>query len=187
MRNLNKPKMSKLKNNREKLNLTQEELATKSGVSVRTIQRIESGIEPKGYTLKILSKTLNIDRNELINREDKKTSINYPLIKLINLSSIPATFFPPLNIVFPLFLMFVKKEFNPISKQIISVQILWTILSFITFMLSSFMKNWYSLGNKFTLIIMVILVLSNFAIILLNAKAIDKTKDLKLKLNFSLI
>lgn len=31
--------------------MTQEELAEKSGVSVRTIQRIEAGTQPKGYTL----------------------------------------------------------------------------------------------------------------------------------------
>ena len=44
--------MSKLKNLREFQNLTQEELAEKSGVSVRTIQRIETGKKPKGYTLR---------------------------------------------------------------------------------------------------------------------------------------
>ncbi|TKB99299.1 helix-turn-helix domain-containing protein [Pedobacter cryotolerans] len=35
--------MSKLKKNREKLNLTQEELSHQSKISIRTIQRIESG------------------------------------------------------------------------------------------------------------------------------------------------
>ena len=132
--------MSKLKYNREKLNLSQEELATKSGVSVRTIQRIESGIEPKGYTLKALSKTLNVDHNELLNTTEIQNSINYTLIKIINLSSLPVTFIPPLNIAFPLIVMFIKKEFNPISKQVVSIQILWTILSFILFMLASFLK-----------------------------------------------
>ena len=41
---------------REQQNLTQEELAEKSGLSVRTIQRIEAGTLPKGYTLKVLAK-----------------------------------------------------------------------------------------------------------------------------------
>lgn len=179
--------MSKLKYNREKLNLTQEELAAKSGVSVRTIQRIESGIEPKGYTLKVLSKTLNVDHNELINTTDIQNSINYPLIKLINLSCLPVTIIPPLNIVLPLVVMFIKKEFNPTSKQIVSIQILWTILSFILFMAGSFVKNWFSLGSKFILIIMVLLVLTNIAIILLNAIAIDKDKELSVRLNFSFL
>ena len=180
-------KMSKLKYNREKLNLTQEELAAKSGVSVRTIQRIESGIEPKGYTLKVLSKTLNVDHNELINTTGIQNSINYPLIKLINLSCLPVTIIPPLNIVLPLVIMFIKKEFNPTSKQIVSIQILWTILSFILFMAGSFVKNWFSLGSKFILIIMVLLVLTNIAIILLNAIAIDKDKELSVRLNFSFL
>lgn len=51
--------MSLLLEHREKQNLTQEELAAKSGVSVRTIQRIESGITPKGYTLESLSKRIS--------------------------------------------------------------------------------------------------------------------------------
>ncbi len=46
--------MAKLTFFREKLHLTQEELAEKSGVSVRTTQRIEAGTIPKGFTLKTL-------------------------------------------------------------------------------------------------------------------------------------
>ena len=67
--------MSELKNIREKKNLTQEELAEKSGVSVRTIQRIESGIEPKGYTLKTLAKSLEIAEKELLKPIDKREII----------------------------------------------------------------------------------------------------------------
>ncbi|WP_374364877.1 helix-turn-helix domain-containing protein [Cloacibacterium sp.] len=63
--------MSKLKQIREQQNLTQEELAEKSGISVRTIQRIESGTEPKGHTLKALSKSLEISQNELLNFESE--------------------------------------------------------------------------------------------------------------------
>ncbi len=40
---------------REEKNLTQTELAEKSGLSLRTIQRIEAGNVPKGYTLKALA------------------------------------------------------------------------------------------------------------------------------------
>lgn len=39
--------MSKLKQIREQQRLTQEELAEKSGISVRTIQQIESGVSSK--------------------------------------------------------------------------------------------------------------------------------------------
>ena len=60
--------MSKLTKYREKLNLTQGELSEKSGVSVRTIQRIEAGATPKGHSLNVLSKVLNASKEQLIRR-----------------------------------------------------------------------------------------------------------------------
>ena len=42
-------------------NLTQEELSEKSKISVRTIQRIEAGTEPKGHTLRALAQALDIE------------------------------------------------------------------------------------------------------------------------------
>lgn len=179
--------MSKLKKNREKLNLTQEELSEKSGISIRTIQRIESGNEPKGQTLKLLAKTLGIKENELLKKEETKFEINSTLIKIINLSSLPFTIIPPANIIIPLVLMFAKKQFNPLTKQIVSIQILWLIFSVIIFMLTSFAKKWFSLENKFTLIVMILLVLSNVFIILRNAVEIDKRGKLFFRLKFSLI
>lgn len=179
--------MSKLKKIREKLNLTQEELSEKSGISIRTIQRIESGNEPKGQTLKLLAKALGIKENELLKKEETKIEINATLIKIINLSSLPFTIIPPANIIIPLVLMFAKKQFNPLTKQIVSIQILWLIFSVIIFMLTSFAKKWFSLGNKFTLIVMILLVLSNVFIILRNAVEIDKKGKLFFRLNFSLI
>jgi transcriptional regulator with XRE-family HTH domain len=176
--------MSKLKKNREKLNLTQEELSDKSGISIRTIQRIESGNEPKGQTLKILAKTLGIKENELLEEEETQVEISSTLIKIINLSSLPFTIIPPANIIIPLVIMFAKKQFNPLAKQIVSIQILWLIIAGI---ISSFMKNWFSLGNHFILLVMIFLVLSNVLIILRNAVEIDKRRKLFFRLNFSLI
>ena len=179
--------MSKLKENREKFNLTQEELSESSGISIRTIQRIESGNEPKGYTLKLLAKTLGINENELLKKQEPKTDLNFTLIKIINLSSLFFTIIPPINIFIPLVIIFARKEFNPLTKQIVSIQILWLIFSVIIFMLSSFTKNWFSLGNKFTLIVMILLILSNVFIILKNALEIDKRGKLFFRLNFSLL
>lgn len=183
--------MSKLKTLREQQNLTQEELSEKSSISVRTIQRIEAGAEPKGHTLRLLAETLVIQKKELLNKQfeakNKEDSneipLNYSLIKLVNLSSIPFIILPPLNILFPLILMFALKVKNPITKKLISLQIMWTILAPIVFMLGVFLK----LGNKFTLVIMILLVLSNLYIILKNTREIDKRKKLHYSLKFSMI
>ena len=179
--------MSKLKEIREKINLTQEELSDKSGISVRTIQRIESGNEPKGQTLKILAKTLAIKESELLEKEATHIEFNSTLLKIINLSSLPFTVIPLANIIVPLVIMFTKKQFSPLAKQIVSIQILWLIIAFIIFMLSAFMKNWFELGSSFMLVVMVFLVLSNVFIILRNTAEIDKKGKLFFRLNFSLI
>lgn len=66
--------MSRLKDIRELQNLTQEELSQKSGVSVRTVQRIETGKEPKGYTRRVLAKALDVEENELLDHDSQKKS-----------------------------------------------------------------------------------------------------------------
>lgn len=189
--------MSKLKQLREQKNMTQEELSEQSGISVRTIQRIESGTNPKGHTLKTLSKTLGILENDLlhipveikpIDEEEKITlqtesTIDFGKVKLINLSSILFIILPPLNIITPLVLSYVLKQRNPITKQIVSLQILWTILAPLFFMFGIFLK----LGRSFTIVLLFIIVLSNIYLILRNSAQIDRNKKLRYILNFNLI
>jgi len=149
--------VSKLKIIRESQNLTQEELSEKSQISVRTIQRIEAGTEPKGYTLKSLAKALSVQENELLkNKADtepqpayldnpeiggESSAINYRYIKIINLSSLLFVLLPPLNILIPLLLSYKLKTKTRFANQIISVQILWTILAPIVFMLGIFLTR----------------------------------------------
>jgi len=190
--------MSKLKEIRELQNLTQEELAESSGISVRTIQRIEAGTSPKGYTLRALSITLGVEENilqnipdtgiieaekELVEEISLEVPVNYSLIKIINLSSIPCILLPPLNILVPIILMFKLKQKNNIAKQIITLQIIWTILAPVVFMLWIFLK----LRGNYTLGVMIIIFLSNLFIIIRNAIEIDKHQNLYYKLNFNMI
>lgn len=188
----------KLKNIRESQNLTQEELSEKSGISVRTIQRIEAGQEPKGYTLRVLAQTLEISEKELQNtsseteisqpivhqpNNEKTEELDFSKVKFINLSSLPFVVLPVLNIVVPVILMYVLKMKYPIIKQIISVQILWTIIAPIVFMIGIFLK----LGRQFTLALIVVIILSNLFIIIRNAMEIDRSKKLYYRLNFSFL
>jgi transcriptional regulator with XRE-family HTH domain len=53
---------------RIKKGMTQEELAEKTDISIRTIQRIENGeVDPRSYTLMSIAKVLEIDYEELVN------------------------------------------------------------------------------------------------------------------------
>jgi transcriptional regulator with XRE-family HTH domain len=191
--------MSELKKIRETKNLTQEELAEKSGISVRTIQRIEAGTTPKGYTLKTLAESLEVSENDLLTSETIKEEIvidevifateennslsNSGLIKIINLSSLPFAWLPIANFLLPLLIMFFTKEKSPIVKQIISLQIFLAIISPIIFMLIALLK----LGSVSVMITMIALVLTNVFVILRNAYEIDKKQSLRYKLNFSII
>jgi transcriptional regulator with XRE-family HTH domain len=178
--------MSKLTKYREKLNLTQEELADKSGVSVRTIQRIEAGSKPKGHSLNVLAQALNVSKEHLT-EERNEPSFNYKLTKLINLSSLPFVIIPLANIAIPLLIMYYKNEFNSLTKQVVSVQILWTILSAVLFLLSPFISRIFSSENKLTLIVLIVSILINIFIILRNAIALDKKNEMHIKLNFSFL
>lgn len=194
--------MSALKKIREEQNLTQEELAEKSGLSVRTIQRIEAGTEPKGYTLKTLISTLNISEKDLlvvdtINNEtesdveiemtalptEKVEIFNSTLIKIINLSSLPFAWFPIANFLPPLLLMIFTKEKSLIAKQIISLQIFLAVICPVIFMIVAILK----LGSGSVMITLIGLTLSNIFIILRNAYEIDKKQKLRYRLNFSII
>lgn len=179
--------MSILKEKRESQNLTQEELAKLAGVSVRTIQRIEAGTPPKGYTLKALAGALGLEEKEFMEKKDAEDLNSVSLPKVINLSSIPFIVFPPLNIVLPLLITLFKKEFNRLTNQIITVQIIWTIAAVIIFMFSAFMKNWFNLSNKFNLVVMIVLVLTNVFIIIRNAIELDRKGMLYFAFNFRLL
>ncbi len=174
-----------IKTVREQKHLTQEELARESGISIRTIQRIEAGQEPKGHTLKVLAKALELDLTT-INKKATEAR-NYSLIKIINLSSAFVLSIPLLNVILPLTIMYFGKQFNSITKQILSIQIFWTIVSLLIFFLASFLKNSLNLSHRFPLWVILVFIIINMVIILRNAASLDKNKKLFFKLNFSIV
>ena len=190
--------MSELKKIRERQNLTQEELAERSGISVRTIQRIEAGTIPKGYTLKTLAASLAVSEKDLLISETIKEEIaideiiivkensdafNSGLIKIINLSTLPLAWLPIANFLPPLLIMLFTKNRSQIVKQIISLQIFLAIILPIIFMLIVLLK----LGRESVMITMTFLILANVYIILRNTYEIDKRQCLCYRLNFNMI
>ena len=175
--------MSKVQFYREKLNLTQKELSEKSGISVRTIQRIESGITPKGFTAKALAKALNVDEDSL-NKELEEIDIT--TINIINLSSLIFVFIPILNFIIPLVISTFKKEKSTITKQIITIQILWS-LTFITLYFILQIFNFDELGRNIGVILILLLIFLNAFIIIRNSIELNKKKNLFFQFNFNII
>ncbi len=105
----------RVKELRVKQGLSQEELAEKTGLSLRTIQRIEKGESvPRGDTLKRLSVSLQSAADDIIEwkiQEDKD------VLKMLNLSQLGFIAFPILGIVIPFTIWILKKDKNKLIKQ----------------------------------------------------------------------
>jgi transcriptional regulator with XRE-family HTH domain len=66
---------------RKEKNLTQEELVERSNVSVRTIQRIESGeVIPRLSTIKIIAKALEVDFESIVQTNQNQMEENRTLV-----------------------------------------------------------------------------------------------------------
>lgn len=178
--------MSKLIEYRNKFNLTQEELSKKSGISVRTIQRIESGIEPKGYTLKALAKAMGIDEEELIQNNEQNNQPNSNIVNLINLSSLLVVFIPIASFILPLVITLIKNQLNTLTKQIITIQILWSGIMISVYLIGSFISV-NELGRDIGMGILLFLVFVNAFIILKNSAELNKNNKLFFRLKFNFI
>lgn len=94
----------KIKDLRIKKGMTQEELAEKTELSVRTIQRIENGeVDPRSYTLQAIASVLDVDYNELnimddVEFEKKAQTENTIWLALLHLSGLFIMLFPPIII-----------------------------------------------------------------------------------------
>ena len=135
MNNLNLAERVKELRNRK--GMSQELLAEASGLSLRTIQRIENDeTVPRGDTLKRLAVALGTSPDDIIDwkiEEDK----NY--LTLMSLSALSFLFFPILGIIIPLVLWIFKKDkikhVNELGKAILNFQICWTLLLFLYYIL----------------------------------------------------
>jgi len=172
----------RLKELRNQKGLSQEVLADESGLSLRTIQRIENGeTNPTGDTLQRLSNALNINPDELIDwsiKEDNK------YLTFLNLSALTFLFFPMLGILVPFILWSSKKgkikNINKLGKDLINFEITWTlILFFIPFLIFLFTKigllESLTLSILFTIIGVMYLI--NLIFILINTLRISNEKE----------
>lgn len=125
---------------------TQDELADRANVTVRTIQRIESGDTiPRNYTLKAIAQALDLSFEELVatngdvlssdNKTDTEADIHF--LKILNLSSFAYLVIPYVHFLIPSWLLKRKKDASPavrtIARKIIRRQIYWVIALHLAF------------------------------------------------------
>ncbi len=133
----------KIKELRNRKALSQEELSNLSGLSLRTIQRIENGeTEARGDTLKRLANALGVTADELIDWEEQE---DHGLLAFMNLSALCFIVFPLLGVIIPMAIWMLKKGkvkyINETGKKLLNFQITWCIglfLGYIFFILVAF-------------------------------------------------
>lgn len=129
----NAPLASRIKELRTRKGLSQEALAEASGISHRTVQRIENGeSKPTGDTLIRLAAALDIAPEELVDwtiKEDKSFLVS------LNLAALSFILFPILGILIPFIIWNSGKDkikhAHQVGAALINFQINWVIL-FIT-------------------------------------------------------
>lgn len=171
---------------REEKKLTQSELAEKSGLSLRTIQRIEAGNIPKGFTLKILAKSLETEPEKLFIKDEKY--INTDRAKLINLSALFGLIIPFGGIIFPLILILKTKDKKnkELGKNILSVQIILAIVVSVFMIVSPFIQKILSVEFPVFIIPLVLFIILKLFIIIKNGFSLNRKNELPtiLKINF---
>lgn len=125
----------RIKELRNRKGFSQEELSAKSGLSLRTIQRIENGeTEPRGDSLKRLSAAFNVNPDDLI---DWTVLEDSGFLTSLNLSALSFLVFPVLGIIVPLIIWISRKDkvrnLNGIAKDVLNFQITWNMAFFIGF------------------------------------------------------
>lgn len=126
--------MDIIKGIRERSGYTQAELAQKTGLSLRTIQRLESNnAVPKGHTLAVLSTVFLLEPaalQEKFKRIQVTESADANLIRLINLSVLACFGIPFGNLIVPYILWKRKRtsvRVDELGRRILNIQILWSV------------------------------------------------------------
>ncbi len=118
--------------------LSQEKLAEASGISIRTIQRIEEGRSVgSGFTISALAKTLKIEVTDLIEPVAQK-ALPVPgktvKLKILNLSAITMLAIPFANVFIPAYFYWKYKDDEKVKEiggKILSFQVFWTLATIV--------------------------------------------------------
>jgi uncharacterized Tic20 family protein len=156
---------------RRKKGLTQEQLSELSGVTSRTIQRIEKGaVIPHVQTLKILAACLDIETEMLMDEPegsaaDEAMSKPATLSPLFHLAALLGLGLPILNIILPFILWLFKRDSYPAydrqGRQVLNFHLTMSILFFPAIAL---MVYFFPVGFPLTMLVylfMVVMTLVN--------------------------
>jgi len=180
----NKDLAKRVKELRKRNGISQELLAENSGLSLRTVQRIENGeTQPTGDSIKRLSSALNVTPNELI---DWQIIEDNNILLLLNLSQLGFIAFPLLGILIPLIIWTSKKDkikdVDYVGKSILNFQISWTLLLFLM-VIAIFITTKFELTKNISFADILItfsgMYFLNFVVVIFNTLRYHNGKSIK--------
>ncbi|GAB3293728.1 helix-turn-helix domain-containing protein [Hymenobacter tenuis] len=182
---------------RKNKGMSQEVLAEESGVSLRTIQRVEQGeTVPRGHTVQALAAALGVPIEALLPEpEPKPIPVALPAaaapalrpdrsyLELLNLSALSFLVFPLLNLVVP-FLLWRKRRHDTelvaeVGRRVLGFQVLWQVACFFLYLLAAgvqvvvFRYFQVSLRGLFLLVFLFTYTL-NLLVVLYNARQLKQ-------------
>ena len=83
------------------------------------------------------------------------------------------------SIIMPLIIMRWKKEFNNITKQIVSIQIIWTLAFPVIVFLTNILGDWFSVHNEIVPLGVLGLIITNLHIVITNTIFHSRKFELK--------
>ncbi|GAB5527700.1 MAG: hypothetical protein Roseis2KO_55720 [Roseivirga sp.] len=143
---------------RKAAGLSQADLAEKTRLSLRTIQRIENEKnQPRGYTIKVIAEALGVETNLLSAEPSIDKRIVLKRLESINLSVLLFVIIPFGNLIFPI--LFWNRHahhelIDEVGRRIINFQITWSLITYFLLAVSPFLSRWA--GTTFPLIFAVL-------------------------------
>lgn len=146
-------------NHRKAAGLSQADLAEKTGLSLRTIQRIENDKnQPRGYTIKVIAEALEVEPSVLSEEQATDKRIVLKRLESINLSVLLFIIIPFGNLIFPIFLWNRHAHhelIDEVGRRIINFQITWSLITYLLLAVSPFLSD--ALGTTFPIIFAVLI------------------------------
>lgn len=176
---------------RKSKGFTQEMLADKSSINLRTLQRIEAGeTEPRGNTLRLIAQALGTPVEELLDLT-KKADTGF--LQIMNLATLSFWVIPLGNVFVPLIFWVVKRDkvqgVHELGRRIINFQITWCLITYgfiLSWVVSVFGKS-LLVSPVLFLPVVFTLYLFNSIIILTASWQIRRSRETVYSLSFPIL
>ncbi|MEJ8800966.1 helix-turn-helix domain-containing protein [Pontibacter sp. H249] len=164
---------------RKRKGLSQEELAAKASINLRTLQRVEKGeTEPRGYTLKSICQALQVDVEEVY---DYNKEADRSVLLLLHLSVLSYFMVPLGNIIFPLIIWITqKRKVLHVQEQgikLLNFQITWSLITYPLIVVYGIMKILHYPGANYAITAYLVLYFLNVVYVVRAVLLIYKESD----------